>query len=58
MKTFLTHLQEYSDTLSPHFNYGGSSTGPGMGQYVPMVDLNAQSEKEIKKLNIRIEAGH
>tara|TARA_Y100000114_G_scaffold157158_1_gene187553 strand:+ start:4508 stop:5881 length:1374 start_codon:yes stop_codon:yes gene_type:complete len=57
MKTFLTHLQEYGghrggDALSPHFNYGGSSTGPGMGQYVPMVDLNAQSEKEIKKSDL------
>ena len=48
MKTFKTHLQEYSDTLNPLFSYGGSSTGVGMGQYFPMTDLNAQSEKEIK----------
>jgi hypothetical protein len=52
MKTFLTHLQEYGDTLSPHFNYGGSSIGPGLDQYVPMADLNAQSQKEIKKSDL------
>tara|TARA_Y100001972_G_C7626993_1_gene314557 strand:- start:327 stop:1397 length:1071 start_codon:yes stop_codon:yes gene_type:complete len=54
MKTFNAHLNEYSygDSLSPHFNYGGSSTGPGLDQYIPMVDLNAQSEKEIKKSDL------
>ena len=52
MKTFKTHLQEYSDTLNPLFSYGGSSTGVGMGQYFPMADLNAQSEKEIKKSDL------
>ena len=52
MKTFLTHLQEYGDTLSPHFNYGGSSIGPGLDQYVPVADLNAQSQKEIKKSDL------
>ena len=53
MKTFLTHLQERpTDALNPQFNYGGSSTGPGLDQYVPMADLNAQSEKEIKKSDL------
>ena len=52
MKTFKTHLQEYSDTLNPLFSYGGSSTGVGLGQYFPMADLNAQSEKEIKKSDL------
>jgi hypothetical protein len=52
MKTFLTHLQEYGDALNPQFNYGGSSTGPGLDQYVPMADLNAQSQKEIKKSDL------
>tara|TARA_R100000030_G_scaffold87449_1_gene71172 strand:- start:83 stop:1474 length:1392 start_codon:yes stop_codon:yes gene_type:complete len=54
MKTFFTHLDEYSfgGALNPQFNYGGSSTGPGLDQYVPMVDLNAQSEKEIKKSDL------
>ncbi len=52
MKTFFTHLDEYSfgGALNPQFNYGGSSTGPGLDQYVPMVDLNAQSEKEIDSI--------
>ena len=39
MKTFLTHLQERpTDALNPQFNYGGSSTGPGLDQYVPMAE--------------------
>ena len=42
MKTFLTYLDE-NDNLNPLFPYGGSSLGPGMGQYVPVADLNAQS---------------
>ena len=50
MKTFLTYLDE--DNLNPSFPYGGSSLGPGMGQYVPVADLNAQSEKEIKKSDL------
>ena len=52
MKTFLTQLQEYGDALNPQFNYGGSSVGPGLDQHVPVVDLNAQSEKEIKKSDL------
>ena len=50
MKTFLTYLDE--NNLNPSFPYGGSSLGPGMGQYVPVADLNAQSEKEIKKSDL------
>ena len=51
MKTFLTYLDE-SDALNPQFPYGGSSIGPGLDQYVPVADLNAQSEKEIKKSDL------
>ena len=53
MKTFLTYLDEYLNYagLGVHA-VGGASTGPGMGQYVPRVDLNAQSEKEIKKSDL------
>ena len=51
MKTFLTYLDE-NDNLNPLFPYGGSSLGPGMGQYVPVADLNAQSEKELKKSDL------
>jgi len=51
MKTFLTYLDE-NDALNPMFSYGGSSTGPGMDQYVPVADLNAQSEKELKKSDL------
>ena len=40
------------DTLSPHFSQGGSSTGPGMGQYMPVANLNAADEKEIKKSDL------
>ena len=53
MKTFLTYLDEYAnyDALGTYAT-GGASTGPGMGQYVPIADLNAQSEKEIKKSDL------
>ena len=53
MKTFLTYLDEYAnyDSLGTYAT-GGASTGPGMGQYVPIADLNAQSEKEIKKSDL------
>ena len=50
MKTFLTHLQESG--LNPQFNYGGSSTGQGLDQYDPAANLNAQSEREIKKSDL------
>ena len=43
MKTFLTYLDE-TDALNPQFPYGGSSIGPGLDQYVPVADLNAQSQ--------------
>ena len=45
MKTFLTYLDE-NDNLNPQFPYGGSSTGPGMGQYVPSADLNLRAQKK------------
>ena len=53
MKTFLTYVDEsYGHPLSPHFSQGGSSTGPGMGQYMPVANLNAADEKEIKKSDL------
>ena len=54
MKTFLTYLDEYAnyDSLGTYAT-GGASTGPGMGQYVPIAELNAQSEKEIKNKKIK-----
>ena len=53
MKTFLTFLDEYAsyDALGTYAT-GGASTGPGMGQYVPIADLNAQSEKQLKKSDL------
>ena len=53
MKTFLTYLDETSqyDALGTYAT-GGASTGPGMGQYVPMADLNAADEKQIKKSDL------
>ena len=53
MKTFLTYIDEYAnyDALGTYAT-GGASTGPGMGQYVPIADLNAQSEKQIKKSDL------
>jgi hypothetical protein len=50
MKTFLTYVDEsYADTLNPQFNRGGSSTGPGMGQYVPVADLSAKKNPRIPR---------
>ena len=53
MKTFLTYLDE-NDALNPMFSYGGSSTGPGMGQYVPVANLNAKKQflGTVKSLNL------
>ena len=50
MKTF---QEDYSNSLDT-YPYGGASVGPGMGQYVPVADLNlrAQKEKEVKKSDI------
>ena len=59
MKTF--REQTTNDTLNPMFHqYGPTLLGPGMGQYHPVADLNAQRQmlgpnvpqghfKEIKK---------
>ena len=51
MKTFLTFLDE-NDALNPQFPYGGSNIGPGLDQYIPVADLNAQSEKQLKKSDL------
>ncbi len=43
MKTF----REYTggDTVNPYYHsYAGSLLGPGLGQYIPVADLNAQKQ--------------
>ena len=62
MKTF--REQTSNDTLNPMFHqYGPTLLGPGMGQYQPVADLNAQRQmlgpnvpqgnfKEIKKSDL------
>ena len=42
MKGFKSYLKEYG-ALDPFQPMGGSSSGPGMGQYVPAVDLNLRA---------------
>tara|TARA_Y100001972_G_scaffold127506_1_gene184495 strand:+ start:1570 stop:3234 length:1665 start_codon:yes stop_codon:yes gene_type:complete len=37
----------------PYFSLGGTSTGPGMGQYVPVADLNAQKKKRPKLRRVK-----
>ena len=46
MKTFRMFSEDYVDAYSIH----RTSTGPGMGQYVPTADLNASKKKKTKKL--------
>ena len=46
MKTFRMFSEDYVDAYSIH----RTSTGPGMGQYVPTEDLNASKKKKNKKL--------
>ena len=46
MKTFRMFSEDYVDAYSIH----RTSTGPGMGQYVPTADLNASKKKKNKKL--------
>lgn len=53
MKRFKTLYKEYAN-LNPAFSVGGSSTGPGMGQYTPTADLNLRAAKK-KKRNYRKE---
>ena len=45
MKSFKSYLKEYG-TLDPFQPMGGSSSGPGMGQYVPTADLNLRAQKK------------
>ena len=45
MKTYRMFTEDYVDAYSIH----RTSTGPGMGQYVPVADLSA-SKKKKKKL--------
>ena len=47
MKSF-RYFTEYVNASVPYFSLGGTSTGPGMGQYVPVADLNAQKKKRPK----------
>ena len=52
MKTFKYFNEIAQDALNPLFPYGGSSIGPGMGQYEPIADLNADEKKEVKKSDL------
>ena len=52
MKTFKYFSEVAQDALNPLFPYGGSSYGPGMGQYEPIADLNAAEKKEVKKSDL------
>ena len=53
MKTFKYFNEVTSqDALNPLFPYGGSSYGPGMGQYEPIADLNADEKKKVKKSDL------
>ena len=52
MKTFKYFSEVAQDALNPLFPYGGSSYGPGMGQYEPIADLNADAKKEVKKSDL------
>ena len=45
MKSFKSYLKEYG-ALDPFQPMGGSSSGPGMGQYVPTADLNLRASKQ------------
>ena len=45
MKSFKSYLKEYG-ALDPFQPMGGSSSGPGMGQYVPSADLNLRASKQ------------
>ena len=46
MKTYRMFTDDYVDAYSIH----RTSTGPGMGQFVPVADLNASKKKKNKKL--------
>ena len=46
MKTYRMFTEDYVDSYALH----RTSTGPGMGQYVPTADLNASKKKKTKKL--------
>ena len=50
MKNFKFLYKEYAN-LNPAFAVGGSSTGPGMGQYNPSADLNLRASKQAVKGN-------
>tara|TARA_Y100000361_G_scaffold148472_1_gene161343 strand:+ start:4 stop:816 length:813 start_codon:yes stop_codon:yes gene_type:complete len=44
------YFTEYVNSSVPAFSVGGASSGPGMGQYVPVADLNAEKKKKKDKL--------
>ena len=53
MKTFRMFSEDYVDAYSIH----RTSTGPGMGQYVPTADLNAsKSSDNIEMLKLTTKA--
>jgi len=47
------YFTEYVNASVPYFSLGGTSTGPGMGQYVPVADLNAQKKKRPKLRRVK-----
>ena len=52
MKSFKSYLKEYG-ALDPFQPMGGSSSGPGMGQYVPTADLNLRASRAKQAVNSR-----
>ena len=52
MKSF-RYFTEYVNASVPYFSLGGTSTGPGMGQYGPVADLNAQKKKRPKLRRVK-----
>jgi len=49
MKNFNSYVNE---DIEKQYRGGSSVLGPGLGQYEPVADLNAQSEKEVKKSDL------
>ena len=49
MKSFSIFTE---DAVGTTFHRYGSVLGPGLGQYDPIADLNAQTEKEVKKSDL------
>ena len=55
MKTFNMFINDMKEYNS--YPTGGASTGPGMGQYRPVADLNASKKVKAKKKKAKKEKG-